>query len=100
MGFRDGQGLSDPVDGEVSGSEPEESEDDVFVTTAHDIKEMFLSNPFDVGVEGAGIVDGTSFVHSLVDIVNSNGGGKLFGGESVFPDKLPVDVGDVGTRVY
>ena len=99
-GFGDGQGLSNPVDGGVCDTEPEESEDDVFTSTTHYIKEMFLSYPLDVGVEGASIADCTSFIHSLVDVANSNGGGKFFCGESVFPDELPVDAGDVGTRVY
>ena len=79
--------------------EPGESKNDVFASTAHDIEEVFLSNPFNVGVEGASIVDRTSFVRSLVNIANGDGGGEFLGGESVFSDKLPVNAGDVGTRV-
>ena len=60
---------------------------------------MFLGNPFDVGVEGASIVDCTSFVHSLVDIADGDGGGEFFSGEGVFPDKLPVNTRDVSTGV-
>ena len=97
--FRDGQGLSDPVDGRVCGTEPGESEDDIFVTTAHDVEEMFLGYPFDVCIEGAGIADSTSFIRGLVDVSNGNGGGEFLGGESVFSDKLPVDARDVSTRI-
>ena len=99
-GFGDGQSLSDPVNGRVCGTEPEESKDDILASTAHDVEEMFLSNPFNVSIEGAGIMNHTSFVCSLVDIVNGNGGGKFLSGESVFSDKLPVDARDVSTRVY
>ena len=70
------------------------------MTTAHDVEEMFLSDPFDVGIEGASIADCTGFVCSLINIANSNGGGKFFGGETMFSDKLPVNTGDVGTGVY
>ena len=98
--FGDGQGLSDPVDGRAHGMEPGESKDDIFATTAYDVEEMFLGYSFDICIEGAGIADSTSFIHSLVDVVNSDGGGELFGGESVFSDKLPVDTRDVCTRVY
>ena len=80
--------------------EPGESKDNVLASTAHDVEEMFLSDPFNVGVEGAGIADCTGLIHGLVDIANGNGGGKFFGGESVFPDKLPVNAGDVCTRVF
>ena len=98
-GFRDGQGLSDPVDSGVCGMEPGESEDDVFSSASHDIEEMFLSDPFDVGVESASIVNCTGFVHCLVNVVNSDGRGKFLGRELVFSDKLPVDARDVSTRI-
>ena len=71
--------------------EPGESEDHVLVATARDVEEMFLSDLFDVGVEGASIMNCTSFVHGLVNVANGDGGGKFLGGESVFSDKLPVD---------
>ena len=80
--------------------EPGESKDDLFSSTAHDIEEMFLSNSFNIHVEGVSIMDCTSFVHSLVYVVNSDGGGKFFSGESMFPDKLPVYARDVGTGIY
>ena len=80
--------------------EPGEPEDNVLMSTAHDAEEMFLGNPFDVGIEGAGIVNCTSFVYSLINVADSDGGGEFLSGESVFSDKLPVDAGDVGTRVY
>ena len=99
MGFGDGQGLPDPIDGGVCGLEPGESEDDIFASTVHDVEEMFLGDPFNVGVEGASIADCTGLVRSLVDITNSDGGGEFFCGEAVFSDKLPVYAGDVSTRV-
>ena len=99
-GFRDSQGLPDPIDGGVCGTEPGESEDDVFSSTTHNVEEMFLGYPFDVRIEGASITDSTSFVCGLVDIVNSNGGGEFLGGESMFPDKLPVYARDVHSRIY
>ena len=61
---------------------------------------MFLSNPFNIGIEGASVTDCTGFVCGLIYVSNGNGGGKFFCGESVFSDKFPVDAGDVGTRVY
>ena len=70
---------------------PGESKDDVFSSTAHDIEEMFLGNPFDVGIEGADVADCTSFVHSLVNVANSDGAGEFFGGELVLSNKLPVN---------
>ena len=100
VGFRDGQGLLDPIYGGVCDTEPGESEDVIFVSTAHNVEEMFLGDPFNVGVEGTSITYRTSFVHSLIHIANSDGGGKFFGGEVMFPDKLPVNAGDVSTRVY
>ena len=45
-------------------------------------------------------MDCTHFVHALIYILDCDGGGKFFCGELMFPDKLPVDVGDVSTRVY
>ena len=60
---------------------------------------MFLSDPFDVGVEGASVANRTSFVYGLIDVANGNGGGELFSGEAVFSDELPVNAGDVGTRI-
>ena len=71
-----------------------------FLVHGHDIEEMILSNPFDVCVESASVVDCTSFVCSLIYIVNCDGGGKFLGGELVFSDKLPVNVGDIHARVY
>ena len=61
---------------------------------------MFLSNPFDVDIEGASIAYCTGLVRSLIYVANGNGRGEFLGGESVFPDKLPVVAGDVGTGVY
>ena len=98
--FGNGQGFFDPVDGGVSGTEPGESKNDVFLSTAHNIEEVSLSDPFNVHVEGAGVADCTSFVHSLVDVVNGDGGGEFFSRESVFPDKLPVNARDVSAGVY
>ena len=99
-GFRDGHSLSGPVNDGVSDAGPEESEDDIFSSTFHDIKEMFLDDPFDIGEKGAGVTDCTSFVCSLVYIANGDGRGKFFCEEVVFPDKLPVNAGDVNTGVY
>ena len=62
------------------------------MSTAHDVEKMLLGDPFDVGVEGASIMDCTGFVCSLVDVSNSNGGGKFLGGEFMLSDKLPVDM--------
>ena len=100
VGFGDGQSLPDPIDGGVCGAKPEESEDDVFASTAHDVEEMFLGDPFDVGVESASIMNCTGFVRGLVYISNGDGGGEFLGGEFVFSDKLPVNAGDVSTGVY
>ena len=61
---------------------------------------MFLGYPFDVCVKGAGIVDSTSLVHHLVNVVNSNGRGEFLSGEVMFSDKLSVNAGGIGTRVY
>ena len=98
--FRDGQGLPGPIDGGVGGTEPEESKDDVFLATAHDGEEMLLGNPFDVHVQGTSVTDCACFVRHLVNVVNGDEESKLFSGESVFSDKLPVNAGDIGTRVY
>ena len=61
---------------------------------------MFLSDPFNVGIKGTGITDCTSLICSLIYILNDNGGDKFFCGETMFPNKLPVDAGYVSTRVY
>ena len=45
---------------------------------------MFLSDPFDVGVEGASITDCTGLVRGLVNVANGDGGGEFLSGESVF----------------
>ena len=95
----DGQGLSDLVDGGVRSTEPGESKDDVFATTAHDVEEMFLGDPFDVGVEGASVANCTSLVSRLVHIANGDGGGEFLRMEAVFSDKLPVYAGDVSSGV-
>ena len=99
-GFKNGQSLFDPVNSGVCSTEPGESKDDVFSPTIHDVEEMFLSDPFNVHVECAGVVDHTSFVCSLVDIANGNRRGEFFNGKAVFSDELPVDTRDIGTRVY
>ena len=70
------------------------------MATGHDVEEMFLSNLFDVGIEGVGVTNYAILICGLVDAPNSNGGSKFFGGESVFPDKLPVYAGDVHAGVY
>ena len=80
--------------------EPGESEDAIFSSTAHDIEEVFLGDPLNVGIEGASVANCTSFVCSLINIANGNGGGKFFCRESVFPDKLPVYARDICTGVY
>ena len=98
-GFRDSQGLLDPIDGRVHGAESGESEDDILSAAAHDIEEMFLGDPFNVHIEGAGVVNCTGFVHSLVNIVNGNGRDKFLSGELVFSDKLPVDTRDINTGI-
>ena len=99
-GFRDGQGLPGLVDGEVHDVELRESKDDVFLATVHDVEEMFLDNSFDVYIEGVGVMDCTRFVHSLIHISDCDRGGEFVCGKSVFPDKLPVDAGNISTRVY
>ena len=92
--------MPDPVNGGAHNVEPKESEDDVFSATLHDVEEMFLGNPFNVHVEGAGIADCTSLVHGLVHISDHYRRSKFLGGESIFSDKFPVDTGDISTRVY
>ena len=99
-GFRDSQGLLCPINSGVCDMEPEESKDNIFSSAAHDIEEMFLSDPFDVCVQDTGVVDCTSLVCSLVYVSDSNGGSKFFCRELVFSDKLLVDVGNVSTRIY
>ena len=88
-----------PINGGVRGSEPGESEDNVFSSTAHDVEEVFLGDPFDVGVEGASVAYCTGFVRSLINVANGNGGGEFLGGESVFSDELPVDARDISARI-
>ena len=80
--------------------EPGKSKNDILSSTTHDIEEVFLNNPFNVGIEGVGVVDCTSFVCSLIHISDHNGRGKFLGRESVFSDKLPVYARDISTRVY
>ena len=80
--------------------EPGESEDDIFSSTSHNIEEVFLGDLFDVCIEDASIVDHTSLVYSPAYIADCNRGGKFLSRESVFPDKLSVNVGDICTRVY
>ena len=99
-GLGNDQGLYDPIDGGIGSMEPRESENDVFLTTVHDIEEVFLGNPFNVHIEGASIMNCISFVHSLIYITNCDREGEFFGGELVFSDKLPVNAEDVCTRIY
>ena len=75
IGFRDSQSLSSSVNGGVHGTKQGEFEDDVFLAIAHDIEEMFLSDPFHVGINGASVADCTSFVCHLVHISDGDGGG-------------------------
>ena len=95
-----GQGLSDPINGGVRGLEPGESKNDVLVSAAHDIEEMFLDNLFNVGIQSASIADYTSLVCSLVHILDCDGGSKFLSRKLMFSDKLPVNVGDICARVY
>ena len=88
------------VDGRIRGTKPRSSEDDIFSSTAHDVEEMFLGDPFNVSVEGASVTDHTSFVCSLVNIANHDRGGEFLGRQSMLLDELPVNVGDVHTRIY
>ena len=96
----DSQSLLGPVDGGVCDVESGESKDDIFLSAIHDIEEMFLSDPFNVGVEGASGANHTGFVCGLVYISDHDRRSKLLGGESMFSDKLPVYTGDISTRVY
>ena len=89
--FGNGQSLLDPVNGGVCDMEPGKSKDDILLSALHDIEEMFLSNPFNVHIESVSVVDCTSFVCSLVNIANCDGGSEFFGEKAVFPDKLPVN---------
>ena len=61
---------------------------------------MFLGYSFNVCVEGAGIVNCISFVHGLVYVLDHDWRSEFLCGESMFPDKLPVNAEDVSTRVY
>ena len=99
-GFRDGQGLFDPIYSGVHGMEPRESEDDIFSSTAHDVEKMFLSDPFDICIKGASVAGCTSLICSLVHVVNGDRRGEFNGEKVVFPDKLPVNARDIYTRVY
>ena len=62
--------MSGPVDDRVYGGE---SEDYVFLATAHDIEEVSLGNSFNVCVESAGVLDHTGCVHGLVYITDCDG---------------------------
>ena len=88
------------VDGRVSYIEPEESEDDILLTAAYDIEEMFLGNPFDIHIEGASVAYCTSLVYGLVHVANHNGGGELLSGEAVFSDELSINARDICARIY
>ena len=79
--------------------EPEKSKDDIFSAATHDVEEMFLGNPFNVGKKGAGVTNYAGFVCSLIYVANSDGGGEFLSGESVFSDKLLVNARDVCTGV-
>ena len=61
---------------------------------------MLLGNPFYVDVKGTSVTDCTSLVCSLINVADSNRRGKFFSGESMFPDKLPVNTRDIRTRIY
>ena len=54
--------MTRPIDGEIGGLEPGESEDNIFPATRHDVEEMFLGNTFYVGKEGANEADFPIFV--------------------------------------
>ena len=99
-GFRDSQSLPDPVDDRVGDVKPGKSENDISLAAAHDVEEMFLGDPFNVCVEGASIVDCTSFVYGLIYILDHNGESEFLGGELMFSDILPVNARDVSARVY
>ena len=99
-GFRDGQGLLGPVDGRICDVEPGKSKDHIFSSTAHNVEEMFLDDPFNVGIEDTGIVNYTHLICSLVNVMDSNRGGEFLSGELVFSDKLPVYTRDVCTEIY
>ena len=98
--LRNSQGLLGPVDGGVCDMKPGKSKDDVLLSTAHDIEEMLLSDPFNVHIEGTSIADYTGLVHGLVNIANHNRKGEFLSGEVVFLDKLPVYTRDISTRIY
>ena len=61
-GLRYEDGLARPVNGEVGNLEPGEFEDNIFSTTRHDVKEMFLCYSFYVGEEDTSEADFTVFV--------------------------------------
>ena len=92
--------MSGPVNNWVCSIEPRESKYNVLSATTHNIEEMFLGNLFNIHLESTSVVNGISFVRSLVYVVNSDQGGKLFHREVMFSDKLLVNVGDISTRVY
>ena len=63
------------------------------------MEEVFLGDPFNVGEEGTGEMNFSTFVQGLVYVSDFDGNVKLCGGKGVFSDQLPVDARDVCTTV-
>ena len=83
-GFRDSHGQLCLVNSGVCDTEPGESENNIFLSAVHDIEEMFLSNPLNYCVQGAGVADYTSLVHGLIYVSDNDGRSEFFIGSQCF----------------
>jgi hypothetical protein len=93
-GFRDGDHWFFPINDGISGAKPGESEDDIFVSTVHDMEDGFLGNSFNVNEECHGIKNVAFLIGGLVDIFDFDGYRKAISGQLVLSNKGPVDTGD------
>ena len=66
----------------------------------HDIEEVLLDDLFNVHVESTGVVNCISLCCSLVHVTNCDRRSEFFCEKAAFSDKLPVNAGDISTRVY
>jgi len=94
--FINGESLGGPVNGQVGGSEPRGSKNDI-VFEGHDVEDVFEGDSFNEEITG--IANVSFCVKGSIGISGANGNSKFCNRKVVLFDKIIVDAGDVCTTI-
>ena len=97
-GFINEEGSSDPINGQVGGSEPRESKNDI-VFKGHNVEGNCLGDFLNVGEKSTSMLNVSLLVNRSISISGVNGDSKFCNNKVVFFDKVIVGAGDVSTTI-